>query len=58
MRIKNFSPFLSNIVWSRQVHDKVTRIVNNYCVELFRDIDDLESMKYESETFLKDIESF
>lgn len=57
-KVKNFSTFLSNIVWTRQVYDKVNRIVNTYCIELFKDIDDLESMKYESETFLKDIESF
>lgn len=57
-KVKNFSSFLCNIVWTRQVYDKVNRIVNGHCQELFKDFEDLESMKYESETFLKDIESF
>ncbi len=46
IKIKNFSLFLSNIVWARQVYDKVNRIVNTYCVDLFKDADDLETMKY------------
>jgi hypothetical protein len=40
-RLKNFSTFLSNIVWARQVYDRVNRIVNTYCVELFKDVEDL-----------------
>ena len=26
IRVKNFSPFLSAIVWARQMHDKIKRI--------------------------------
>lgn len=57
IRVKNFSPFISAIVWARQVHDKIKRIYS-YCEILFKSEADFETFKYESEDTLKEIEAY
>lgn len=54
IRVKNFSPFVSAIAWSRQVHDKVKRIHHN-CEILFKNEKDFDSFDYEVKEILKDI---
>ena len=48
IRVKNFSPFLSAIVWARQMHDKIKRI-SNYSDVLFKNEADFDAFKYETD---------
>lgn len=57
IRVKNFSPFVSAIAWSRQVHDKIKRIHHN-CQILFKNEKDFDSFDYEVKQILKEIENF
>ena len=57
IKLKNFSPFISAILWCRQVHDKIKRI-SNHCEILFKEEADFETFKYEVDSILKDIESY
>lgn len=36
IKLKNFSPFISGILWCRQIHDKIKRI-SNHCEILFKE---------------------
>lgn len=52
--LKNFSPFLSAILFGRKVQDKLRRTLN-YSEQIFKGMGDLETLKYEGESFLKDL---
>lgn len=56
-QIKNFSPFLSAILFGRKMQDKTKRMLA-YAEEIFKSLTDLENLRYEADAFLKDIESF
>jgi dynein heavy chain 2 len=57
VKVKNFSPTLGAIAWSRQIHDKIKRI-SSYCEVLFKREEGFEPFKCEVGDLLKEIEGF